>query len=60
MSKADRSLIAAYATRRQGERFRITRSGEVHIYGPMPNSIESGWWFAGYEADLLSEMKASA
>lgn len=27
--------------------YRITRSGEVHAYGLMPNSIVAGWWFMG-------------
>ncbi len=25
-------------------RYRITKDGEVHFYGRMPNSIETGWW----------------
>jgi hypothetical protein len=27
--------------------YRITRTGEVHIYGPMPNSRVTGWWLMG-------------
>jgi hypothetical protein len=25
-------------------KYRITKEGEVHFYGRMPNSIENGWW----------------
>lgn len=25
-------------------KYRITSEGEVHFYGRMPNSIETGWW----------------
>lgn len=31
--------------------YRITRDGEIHVYGQMPNSIETGWWLYGYVGD---------
>lgn len=27
--------------------YKITRTGEVHVYGPMPHSQEVGWWLMG-------------
>jgi hypothetical protein len=30
-----------------GDRVRISRDGEVNVYGRMPNSIVTGWWYAG-------------
>jgi hypothetical protein len=37
------------------ERVVIRRSGEVHAYGRMPNSIETGWYYAG-NIDRLKAM----
>lgn len=28
-------------------KYRITRNDEVHAYGRMPNSIETGWYLVG-------------
>ena len=33
-------------------KYRITRRGEVHAYGKMPNSIETGWYFRGSLAEV--------
>ena len=44
-NKTDRAIIRDWAYQR-AERYRITADGEVHLYGPMPNSIETGWWLA--------------
>ena len=38
-----RTIIRNYAEAR-GYRYRITAAREVHFYGQMPNSIETGWW----------------
>lgn len=32
-------------------RYRITQDGEVHFYGRMPNSIETGWWLFTQSVD---------
>ena len=37
------ALRAKYGPRN----YRITRTDEVHVYGPMPNSRVIGWWFLG-------------
>lgn len=29
-------------------RYRITRAGEVHVFGVMPNTICRGWYLYGY------------
>jgi hypothetical protein len=36
-------------------KYRITRGGEVHAYGEMPNSDATGWYFVGYDNDLRRE-----
>lgn len=28
-------------------KYRITKDGEVHAYGKLPNSIETGWYLVG-------------
>ena len=28
--------------------YRITRDGEIHVYGTIPNSNTEGWWLFGY------------
>lgn len=33
-------------------RYRITRDGEIHIYGPMPNADTVGWYLYGRLDDL--------
>jgi hypothetical protein len=33
-----------------GIKYRITKDGEVHFYGTMPNSNTVGWYLAGYAA----------
>ena len=43
-----RTILRNHYGRRQ---YRITRDGEIHVYGQMPNSIESGWWLYGHIAD---------
>lgn len=45
-----RALIRAEAEFREC-RYRITRDGEVHFYGPMPNSVERGWWLFAQTVD---------
>lgn len=42
-----RVLRAAYGTRQ----YRITRAGEIHVYGQMPNSNTAGRWLFGYLGD---------
>lgn len=46
---ADRATIKA-AAEKQDARYRITANGEVHFHGTMPNSIETGWYFIGWDA----------
>jgi len=50
MNKAQRAIIKAEAESR-GCKYRITRDGEVHFHGQMPNSIESGWWVFGLSVE---------
>jgi hypothetical protein len=51
MTRTDRAMIVA--TLPNAERVRISRDGTVHAYGRMPNSISTGWYFAGYAEEIL-------
>lgn len=52
-----RNIIRAEAQRR-GCRYRITKDGEVHFYGQMPNANETGWWlFAQTPQDALETIE---
>ena len=33
-------------------KYRITKSDEIHAYGKMPNSIETGWYFVGHRSNV--------
>jgi len=32
-------------------RYRITKTGEVHVFGRMPGTDRDGWFFFGYVGD---------
>lgn len=54
MTKTEiRKIIRNHATA-QGYAYRITSDDQVHYYGRMPNSIETGWFFIGYGADTVA------
>jgi hypothetical protein len=57
MTRKDRAAIAAYAMRQGAERFRVTRGGEVHIYGIMPDTKHLGWYFEGFADHILDRME---
>ncbi len=46
-----RKIIKNKMIERGAARYRITANNEVHFYGQMPNSIETGWWLAHQDAD---------
>ncbi len=51
--------ITAYVTGRDGaQKARIRKTGEVVVYGTMPNTSTVGWYFAGWREDLLRQMAA--
>jgi hypothetical protein len=33
--------------------YRITKAGEVHAYGVMPNTQDIDWFFVGWVGDVL-------
>ncbi len=35
--------------------YRITSSGNVDIFGEMPHSAESGWWFKGSLREVMTD-----
>jgi len=57
MTKKNRAAIIAYV---DAERVRITRNGEVHAYGRMPNSTVTGWYFAGFTDHILDAIAERA
>lgn len=44
MTNSQARTIIRNAAAERDCKYRITQAGEVHFYGQMPNSIESGWW----------------
>ena len=57
ITKKQRSAILAYLADAFGaERIRINRVGEVHAYGRMPNSIVTGWYFAGFVENIMDRI----
>ena len=43
-------------------KYRITRDGEIHVYGQMPNSIVTGWYLYGWmgDAQTITRVKSLA
>lgn len=37
--------------------YRITKAGEVHFYGIMPNTSKIGWYFAGWVTEYANGEK---
>jgi len=60
MATAEPKNIAASAVRQALRRefgprkYRITHSGIIEAYGPMPNSNRRGWWFYGHVNDTCT------
>lgn len=36
-------------------KYRLTQAGDVHVYGKMPNSIETGWYLLGSRRHVEAE-----
>lgn len=47
------ALVAAFGPRK----YRITRAGEIHVYGRMPNTNEDGWYLFGWINDPETEAR---
>jgi hypothetical protein len=48
-------IARAYiANRNSVERVKVTKDGEVHAYGTMPNTNKIGWYLAGYVNELAA------
>lgn len=62
-ARAETGNIAASAIRQAlraefgPRRYRITRTGEIHAYGVMPNSIVTGWWLYGWLGDTTTMIR---
>jgi hypothetical protein len=47
--------------RKFGDRkYRITRNGEIHVYGTMPNTNQEGWWQYGWidDAETMARIES--
>ena len=53
MTKTNRAAILAFT---DAGRVRITRNGEVHAHGVLPNTNQTGWYFAGFADNILAEI----
>ena len=42
------------------EKVVIKRNGEVHAYGTMPNSNQTGWYLVGFRDELAREYAGEA
>ena len=38
-------------------KYRITRDGEIHVYGTMPNTNQTGWYLFGHLGDAVTEAR---
>ena len=54
LSNIRAALINEFGARQ----YRITRSGEIHVYGTMPNTNQAGWYLFGCidSAQTLSQL----
>lgn len=46
-AQREKQLRAELVKKYGAKKYRITSGDEVHAYGRMPNSIETGWYFVG-------------
>lgn len=40
-------------------KYRITKKDEIHVYGTMPNTNQTGWWLKGFRLDVEREYNLS-
>lgn len=55
MSSNEPSIATIRAALREefgARQYRITSTGEIHVYGEMPNTNEVGWWLYGWIDDV--------
>ena len=57
MTRIERAKIITWTWRLGAEKTRITRNGEIHCLGQMPNSIVRGCYFAGFAPDVLDQIE---
>lgn len=46
-NQREKQLRAELAKKYGTRKYRITSDNEVHAYGRMPNSVETGWYLVG-------------
>lgn len=61
IDSAERAEIRAYVESIGADRYRVTSSGEVHIYGRAPNSTSVCWYlYAHTVAGALARIREGA
>ena len=53
MTRIERAKIITWTWRLGAEKTRISRNGEIHCLGKMPNAARRGLYFAGFAPDVL-------
>jgi len=56
VDKAQRAYIRDAMGWYRAERYRITKAGEVHFYGQMPNSQTTGWWLFAQSTEEANQI----
>lgn len=51
------TLRNALRTKFGARQYRITRDGEIHVHGTMPNTNQTGWYLYGYVGALETEQR---
>jgi hypothetical protein len=59
LTTSEKQQVRAYVLQRDGAaKVRMMADGSVNVYGTMPNTDKTGWYFAGWDSELLAEVKA--
>lgn len=51
------TLRTALRTRFGARQYRITRDGDIHVHGTMPNTNQTGWYLYGYVGARETEQR---
>ncbi len=59
LTESEKRAVRAYVRDRQGvERVRVSADGNVYAFGRLRGTNDTGWYFAGYDFDLLVHARA--
>lgn len=60
MTRTEKKLVRDYIINMGVEKVRILSDGTVSAYGKMPCTNDDGWFFAGWDDQILRLVKARA